>query len=61
MKSEPSAPARAFKIAGVTINVKNVWGKPLGFVLAFVISATISQAEEAEKLAESVFSEMEKR
>lgn len=48
MKSEPSAPSRASKIAGVTINLKNVWGKPLGFVLlAFVIGATISQASFA--------------
>lgn len=47
MKSEPAAPARV-KIAGVTINLKNAWGKPMGFVLlAFVIGATISQASFA--------------
>ena len=45
---EPSALDRTFKIAGISINLKNVWGRPMGFVLlAFVIGATISQGSFA--------------
>ncbi len=44
----PSANDGTFRIAGFALNLKNVWGKPMGFVLlAFVIGATISQGSFA--------------
>ncbi|MEM2140871.1 hypothetical protein [Nitrososphaera sp.] len=44
----PSDFIRSFKLGGMTINVKNFWGKPMAFVLlAFVIGATVSQGSFA--------------
>ena len=47
-EGKPSASNGTFKIGGMTINLKNIWGKPMGFVLlAFLIGATISQGSFA--------------
>jgi hypothetical protein len=47
-KGEPSAFNGTVRFAGVTIDLKSILGKPMGFVLlAFVIGATISQGSFA--------------